>query len=247
MQRTWELYLGALLLEHGYPLEKPPSDGPDLKIRRSERPVWIEAVAPQAGTGADKAERMYSWKQRTPYGFRATFKVDKDKTVLRYTHALEKKRQQLQQFQQRNIVAGSEPVVVAISGAAIEDADLCDDFPDILRAVYGIDETVLHVPVGASVEPWESVTTRKEVNKAAGAPVGVTAFVGNNCRDVSAVLFSPDALCAELSGQQVITVHNLRAQNPLERGFFRFGLEYWIDEQTGQLRSQDYRALRGNT
>ncbi len=245
VQRTWELYLGALLLDHGYQLERPPPDGPDIKIVAEKAPIWIEAVAPQCGTGADEAKRLYSMKKETKHGFIRTYRLDKDKTVLRYTSALRDKHLQLQKFKKRGIVAANESVIIAISGASIQDADLHDEFPDILRAVYPIGETVLHVPIGEGIEPWTSATTRPEIVKAKGARVGTTAFLGEEKTDVSLILFSPNGVwnIDDLSGREIISVHNLYAEHGIDTGFFGIGREYWID-QSGTLRLQDHRQDR---
>ena len=243
IQRTWEIYLGALLLQHGFTLERPPPNGPDIKIVTREGPVWVEAVAPTSGTKGDKAERRYISKTPTAGGFSGRYSLNKDKAVLRYTSALRDKCIQHEAFQARGVVKAGDRFVVAICGAAIEDADIVQGFPDIVRAVYPVGVIVMNVPIESGAEPWTSVTSRQEVKKASGAPVPTTAFRDPAFAGVSAVMFNPHGPwnIYDLEGREFITVHNSVARNPIERGLFGFGREYWVD-QNGKLGEHQARA-----
>src|SRR5712691_1541769 len=52
-QRFWEMYLGVTFLERGYPLHKPRAGGPEFGIDIDGVRYWLDAIAPNAGSGAD--------------------------------------------------------------------------------------------------------------------------------------------------------------------------------------------------
>lgn len=51
--RTWEMYIACTLLDAGFKLDRPPETGPDIATWVDGRRLWIEAVAPASGAGAD--------------------------------------------------------------------------------------------------------------------------------------------------------------------------------------------------
>ena len=50
--KTWEMYLGCLFKDTGFNLQKKTKkEGPDLHLLWNNRSIWVEATAPESGTG----------------------------------------------------------------------------------------------------------------------------------------------------------------------------------------------------
>ena len=92
---TWELMLGATLLEKGYHLERSINDKrPDLCIVLEGKRIWIECYLP---TGGDPSKpNSVTESVLTSGGQFESHDVDHDKSVLRCTQALSEKKGQHQ-------------------------------------------------------------------------------------------------------------------------------------------------------
>ena len=86
---TWEMILGAILLGKGYQLERSiDDDRPDLCLILEGKRIWIECCLP---TGGDPLKPDSVTETVADGEFR---KVDPDKSVLRCTQALSRKKKQ---------------------------------------------------------------------------------------------------------------------------------------------------------
>src|SRR5437879_13909766 len=52
-QRTWELYVGCTLIQHGFVPKKVSDEGPEFYVEIGGKKIWIEAIAPEPGQGPD--------------------------------------------------------------------------------------------------------------------------------------------------------------------------------------------------
>ena len=68
------------------------------------------------------------------------YQLDETKVILRYQNAIRIKLQQRESLMKRGAVCACDPYVIAINAADIDDADLDDGLPSIVRAVYPIGE-----------------------------------------------------------------------------------------------------------
>ena len=50
--RFWEMYLACTLLDAGFSLHSRDA-GPDIRVNTKGAPIWVEAIAPTAGSGPD--------------------------------------------------------------------------------------------------------------------------------------------------------------------------------------------------
>lgn len=253
-QRVWELMLFGVLSEHGAELDPTKGDGPDFCLRRHDsKRVWVEAVAPHEGTGKDMAKRHFTSTRKTQRGSYGTYRLDRDKMVLRFASALRDKasltkedpKSQYRRHVKREVLPESDAYVVAINGGAIPDSDLASDIPTIVRTLFPIGEAQLVISVEGEPTRVE-YPYRGHVSKAGGAEVNTTAFVGDEYVNVSAVIFCPYGVenAADTGGRSYSVVHNPRARVPLPRGFFSFGVEYWSESYRDggwQLEFADHR------
>jgi hypothetical protein len=237
-QRTWELTMASLLHEQGFKLSHADGDGPDIKVEVESRTCWFEAVAPTAGNGLDAARsELDAVNELEVCGTIAILEGNHDSRLLRYTQVLDAKWEQHAKFLSRGRVRNEDPYVVAINAGLIALAGSENsDYPDIVRAVFPIDEP-LYDGTGAVTHPY-----RDTIVRVSGAPVPTNAFATPELAAVSAVVFCPDGVWAlsDLRGDSLITVHNPNAAAPLRRGTLQCGREYWVEN--GRIESRDWRS-----
>jgi hypothetical protein len=80
-QRIWEMYLTCSLIAKGFSITSDDK-GPDIRILKEGVVIWIEAVAPKAGTGNDAVTELQPQTIR---------EVPDDQIKLRYRSAIEEK------------------------------------------------------------------------------------------------------------------------------------------------------------
>jgi len=99
-QRVWEMCLGCVLLEQGFPLKRASSRGPDICIPYGEQTIWIEAVAPTRGEKGNPnsvPEMAYEELRFDPATGEPLplegrgYLLDEEKVKLRYLHAIRAK------------------------------------------------------------------------------------------------------------------------------------------------------------
>ena len=94
------MYLGCALLDLGFelvPHGRRPAAGPDLCICSEDRRIWIEAIAPQPGTGPDAV----------PASGEAGGWVPEARIVLRYRAAVEEKWRKRERIHQAEMCSMS--------------------------------------------------------------------------------------------------------------------------------------------
>ena len=248
--RAWEMILACGLLSRGFQLERPPAEGPDVKLIdgpvAARWPIWVEATIATLGRKghADYAGRIEhpftperaSKRERSARYAWLTLKPDK--TTLRMTAAVAAKRDQHNEFMKRGIVKPDEVYVVAINGAELDDYSSRDDDPTILKAVYPIGEAYVAFSPGRPDSERFGHHYRDSVTKAGGTEIPTTTFIDGTAAGVSALLYSvtsvwnanPRALALDF----MLTIHNATAANPLPPGTFPFGNEWVSTPEAGQ-------------
>lgn len=246
--RTWEMVLACTLLDAHLTLECPPPDGPDIKVAGGEHPVWIEATIAELGDGENSAARIEYCNGcgEEPCACRVRrFNVQPDKTILRYTNALAKKKDHLDKFRDRNTVAPSDPYVIAINGALQDDHSAGDFDPAILKAVYPLGEAFVTFRPYSDTPPEEGHFRRDSITNPRGSEVSTCAFLEPAYEGVSAILYS-QARAWQLHRSvpdHMIVIHNSQAKNPLPDGYFPFGREFRFDRETGDINRYDHPSL----
>ena len=182
----WELYLAYTLDTIGIKLvprdeREPARHGPDLLAMQPK--VWIEAVAPGRGQGADAV-------QESSLG--GVFSVPDEQIKLRLRSSIEEKRLQLQRYTEHGWVAPGDPVVVAINGKRIPSAQLEITIPRIIRCVIPFGhERFLIDPHNAEVLD-RSFAYQPEILKQSGGSVPTDVFLDPQYASISALLYCCD-------------------------------------------------------
>lgn len=191
-QRTWEMYLACSLLENGHKLLKPKPKGPDICID-ADPPIWIEAVSVNSG---DTCDRVPSDEERsdTMYpqrdGTRKISPPTEESVILRCTHALKTKSDQISQWKKDAFLPKTDPCVVAISLGAIEGADFYTyraSMPIFCKAFFGFG-SLFYNPT--SIGPKSGYLPRPRVAKSAGDQISCRAFLDNEACDIAGAICS---------------------------------------------------------
>ncbi len=132
------MYFACALLESGFKLKKPPSNGPDLLLAVDAAKLWIEAVAPGPGNGPDavpgRDKRGYSidgiWCGHPP---------PEESLILRCVGALCTKLDKCQSYIAKGVVAPSDRLAIALSLGGVDEAFITSpDIPIVLKALFPI-------------------------------------------------------------------------------------------------------------
>lgn len=223
-QRSWELYLGATLLNRGFKLGQHSNAGPDFDVQNDEgeRLTWIEAIATHKGKGSDKVPEMVN---------RGVMDLPEEEMLLRISNALDKKFKKYGEELGKGVVKESEPYVIAVNRSPLDHVDAT--LPLILKALFGIGHQALRIMVGGKRQekPESFWSGRSKVGKRSGKDVPMLFFVDPAHSGVSAVIYSVDSILnsprrPQEMGESFVIAHNPLAKNPLPDGFFPFGDEY---------------------
>ncbi len=225
--RFWEMFLTSTLLDAGLKLvprreRKSGRIGPDLRV--VDPLMWIEAVVADRGTGPDAVLEMELGGVRS---------VPDDQLILRLTNALALKHQKYQSYVANGVIGSSEPFVVAINAALIMDARHEREIPRIVRAVYPFGNLVIQLRGDTFEQTGAYHEHRDAITKGSGAPVQTSSFVCGGLAGVSGILYTcgDEYNTDRLDPGQFVYVHNVTASNPVPRGTFPFGREYWLESK----------------
>ena len=220
----WELYLAYALSEAGVSLV-PSNDParsagpcrPDL-LASSPR-VWIEAVMPQPGTGADALIEPAA---------QGVFEVPADAFVLRLATALREKFAKVLRYIEDGTIPTSDAAIIAISGGRLPFRFQEYAIPNIVRALCGVGFLGTELDVQSTRRLGTYVEFRDHIDKKSKSPVPTDLFLQKESAHVSAVLYS----CADCvnyprrPGMEFILVHNPNANVPLPSSWLPLGEQY---------------------
>lgn len=224
-QRFWEMYLGCGLLNAGLVPELKPPRGPDFKIQTCSHVIWIEAVVPMAGTGADAVPAY------TDSDFK---KVPVERMLLRLRSAIEDKYNKIVRYLKTGIVSADDSIIIAVNGGLIPHSILESDPPRILSALF---------PVGKRFGVFDRNTMqilnqgfqrRAHLIKQSGSKVSTTLFTSTDYSYLSAVLYSNSDAANHPSvvtdiGTDFTVIHNPFARNPIPRRLLPSGRDYVLE------------------
>ncbi|MGZ3457731.1 MAG: hypothetical protein ACXU86_04415, partial [Archangium sp.] len=232
----WQMYVACALDDHGFALERAKSFGPDTVFKLAGIRHWVEAVVAQPGKGTNAA------KVPTPAeDIEFHYDMDQQAVLLRYRSVIEDKHKKYLRYLDARVVKPEEPYVIAINGGSLLFPESDDRVPNIVRAVFPVNEVVYRVPLraGAPVTPHYGYrpALEKKNDKGEPATVATTVFLDPNYSGISGILFSPSAIwnTPEETRDHLLFVHNPKATNPIPLGTFSFGREYWMEVQRKNL------------
>lgn len=238
-QRTWELYVGCVLLQQGFDINKVSNAGPEFFIEIGGEKIWIEAIAPEAGQGADSVPPLL-------FGAKIVQPTPEEQILLRFTHALSTKLEKYQADLQKGLIGPEDCYVIAINGYRALDGRADPGVPYVIKAVLAVGGLVVSFDPKGS-EPDEVFYKRRtQVVKKGGTPVPTKAFLSAEYAGISGLLYSPRDIVnvKHPLGSEMFYLHNPLTKNPVHRGAFRFCREYWYSLETEQMEHRDWLKER---
>lgn len=228
--RYWEMYLGCLALRASLPVIPTNGKGPDLRLTLPDgRSLFIEAKAPGPGTGQNKVSEPTPIRVGDLNAIAEDIPVER--ILLRITSGIEEKFTVYNKYLGDQTLQPDSPYVVAINPSAMTFARGEYDPPLIIQALFAVGNLMVSFEKDDPEVHDTSYSIRQQITKHSGASIRTNLFLDSRYAGVSAVIFS-DANPLSLpkpDGRELKLVHNPYAHNPIHKGLFKIGYEYWVE------------------
>ncbi len=229
VDRWWEMYLGNVMLNNGFRLDKASQKGPDLMILlENQKKLWIEAVSVEGGDSIPT--------QAIPTGA-----VPDEPYLLRLTSGICYKNQKINGYLKKGIIGPDDFVVIAINVGKFSFWGGDGPFhPAISKVAFGIGKFAFRWSVEngkPKVSPRGFHQERPTVIKKPEITVSTNIFSQPEYDSVSALMFSrTNPLYMPEKGEDITTAYNPLAKNKMSEDFFGFGKRCFVGEN--QVRYQ---------
>ncbi len=203
-QRTWEMYMGNVLITKEQIIASSPRGvGPDFIVNDN---LYLECVACTRGENDSDAVPEI----RTGVGT-----VPVDRITLRVTNSIDEKSRKHQGWLEKNSINESLPFVIAIN---IADQTYPENpgMPYTIQALFGFQHLQVDLKTGKT-----SYSHRPWVEKSNGVRIPLHYFNSKNHSSISGILFSNKNVLnhPEKLGDDCIFVNNPFAQNCVSDSF----------------------------
>ncbi len=180
-QRYWEMYLTCTLLKKGFELTKVGNFGLEYYFSHQGRKIWIEAIAPNQGSGLDEVLK---------YNDGNAHSVQTEQIILRFTHALLEKHRKIQSDLEKSRVSADDLVILAINCANIPYAKYGSELPYFIKAFLPIGD--LQIPIDTRTMEWGQANHRyrAEINKSNGSQIKTDNLLNPEYSKFIAILHS---------------------------------------------------------
>lgn len=221
-QRTWEMYLGNVLLSKELKI-KSEDEGPDFIVDEN---LYIECVAPTKGDSAKPDSVPEMFVATKPEEIRVQ-DVPVDNMILRITQSIKDKAlDQYEKWKNKKWFDAKKPFIIAINTGDlghVEDPSM----PNVLKALFGFQFLQINMKTRES-----NFSHRNAVLKSNNKPVPVNYFVNQDFSFVSGVLFSDKTVLnhPDQIGDDCIFVNNPFANNPIDESFVKL-FRNWISNK----------------
>jgi hypothetical protein len=233
--RFWEMYLTTHLLRLRRRLIqrseiascKNGDKGPDIGIRKSNRVIWVEAIAPAVGD--DELDKV---PQFLPAGTSEKFlhAAPRRQVELRITSALYTKALVFRRYRKEGIIGEKDSRIVAISAGQFSFQAVTGGLPYAVSAVYpfGEQEFTIDRKTAQVVKSEFTLSDTIERKAKPEEPIPRTAFQGEEFKDISGIIWSRSSIGNFSTVQRDLSyIHNQRAARPIPRGWIRWREEYY--------------------
>jgi hypothetical protein len=243
--RFWEMYLAAHLVRCHKKLMprkeiaqcKDGYKGPDFGVRKGNRVIWIETIAPDKGdqNNIDKVPELL------PAGTNERFLhvAPRRQVELRITSALYTKALAFRHYRNDGIIGEKDSCIVAISGAQFALQAVTAGLPYVVSAVYPFGEEQFTLESSTLKVLGSDFTFSDTIQRTAkpDEPIPRSAFRGDQFKDISGIVWSRSSV-GNFSPirHDLVYVHNQRAERPVPRGWVRWREEYYSLIETDALR-----------
>lgn len=219
-EKSWEMYLGNVLLKHGETLvnsrTKKCPGGPDLNIDDS---IYIECICSDRGTGEDALPKMelgfHDWPRK--------------ELVLRITNSFMKKVKHYNRWI-KNSCTGQDakncPYIIAINTAELEHIQTLYELPLVVTPLFGFGDMQINMASGK-----RSFSQMDDIVKKSGKPVSMGLFESDAFKEVSGVIFSENFVINNLEsiGKDCYFINNPFATNKISKERFSYMKVCWAE------------------
>lgn len=219
--RFWEMDLTTALMNIGLDIACP-KPGPDICISNSGNRIWVEAITPTRGDGADRIPDEPE---------EGVYQVPGDQIALRLTAAIDSKNRVHLEYLENGICLQEEPYVIAINGCLLFGYGLDLDPPRIATVLFSIGNQYVSICRESGEVAGRGYQCNPNVAKVSGAEIPTDIFLNEAYSNISGVIFSGASVGnrPEHVGQEYVFVHNPYASNPVVEGLVPLGREYIAD------------------
>lgn len=224
--RFWEMYLACAFIEMGFDLiPRNSSHGPDIQININNRTLWIEAIAPDAGTGADAVPGYPN--DDVPQVIR----IPEEQIILRLTNSFYKKCEKYEKYINTGIISKDDIFVIAINGFDIPHILGEEEIPYIVKSVLPFGDLTITLDIENMKPIDQFYAYREHIQKKSGKNVITKAFQDEKYSFVSGIIYSVAELWnlpASL-GADFLFLHNPIANNFLDKEWIGKGRYIWVE------------------
>ena len=222
-QHFWEMYLACTLRSKGMELVRVGGEGLEYYVKKDGQRLWMEAIAPTAGSFPNAVPSFTSREQLT--------EVPVEAILLRLTGAFRCKMNAYYKAVRKGIVLPNEQFVLAINARAIRDWPLHTEMPLFVKALLPIGQQVFHINAGETSVAPPTHLRREQIATAAGSLVSTAGLLCDEAIPLAAVLHSEvDPLnCPTLLGNDFDALLNPRASPPLPTDYFAWARRYYLN------------------
>jgi hypothetical protein len=200
--------------------------GPDFGVLHEGKTIWIEAVTP--------APEGIPPDYLTPpkKGEVKSVSIPYEQMLLRWTSALKYKRDRLQRYLKRGIIAETDYTIVAVNACRLSDFAWNDlgisQMPFAVEATFPVGPIAVPITVDGEITGEAIRTTRRSIQKPNGSHVPTDNFLDPRYGNISAIMgCNQKDMLRDLS---LTVVHNPLASVPLPRGMLGASKEFFADD-----------------
>jgi hypothetical protein len=255
--RFWEIYLTLAMLDrHNKKVCKRAEltlaqrdKGPDICIRKGNRRIWIEAMAPEHGDEELNPDRVPELKP----GLNDPKDNPRRQIELRITGALRTKAIKFADYREQGIIGEKDSCIVAVSGGQFALEAVGAFLPHAVSAVYPIgDEVTTLDPKTGQVQTRyvyfaEIERTKGTKPEDSGRENAVrTAFRNDDYKSISGLIWSLRCI-SNFMGRvhDLLYLHNQAAERPIPLRWFNWADQYFSSDDGTQLIRKQGRSRRG--
>lgn len=232
-QRYWELWLGAWLLRQGIQLLPNMGEGPDFNFKFGGQHVWIEAVSPGPGKGANQVpEPVYQELGQPLVGH----DVPAREMLLRHTAAVREKIIKYRAHVTKGIVQPQDAFIIAIDSSQVCLSSYYgkSGFPVLIEAVYPVGPKEVHFPLDRRGKVKTTIQHRPAISNINQAKIPTDVFLHPDNVGISGIIgASESASMRVLPSRPTIFVHNKLARVPVRPLPFQVEEYFLEDAQSG--------------
>lgn len=178
-EHWWEIYCGVGLLNLGFQLIKGNNKGPDFHFIYKGRNVFVEAIAPQCGTGLDALPTIDYNNIVSP--------LPEKEFLLRLASGLKDKAKKMNDYIYEGIVSKEDILIIAISACQLNLFRDLMDFPvsAIDKVWNNKGDLMLNLESGQN-----SIVPRNGISKKSGSPVETNLSQLPEFENITGIIYS---------------------------------------------------------